>query len=72
MSPVLDRTRTQMNGSFAFRALMALTVASLVTGIGLFYLHAFSYVIVLAVASIFALGALCAACLERVGTSRAS
>lgn len=61
-----------MDGSFAFRALMALTVASLVTGIALFYLHAFSYLTVLAVASVFALGAVCAACLERTGTSKPS
>ena len=55
----------RMEGSLAFRVLMLLTVASLGTGVSLFYLHAFSYPIALAVAVVFALGALCAATLDR-------
>ena len=54
----------RMQGSLAFRVLMLLTVASLGTGVSLFYLHALSYPIALAVAVVFALGALCAATLD--------
>lgn len=58
-----------MDGSLAFRVLMLLTVISLALGVALFYLHAFAYLIVLAASTVFALGALCAATLER-GTTR--
>ncbi len=59
-----------MDGSLAFRVLMLLTVISLALGIALFYLQAFSYLIVLAVSTVFALGALCAATLEHGKTRR--
>ena len=38
----------------AFRVLAALAVISVVAGIGLFFLHAFSYVIAVALAAVFA------------------
>lgn len=48
----------------AFRVLLALTVISLVAGVGLFLLHAFSYVIALALAAVFALGTVAARVLD--------
>lgn len=48
----------------AFRVLAALAVISVVAGIGLFFLHAFSYVIAIALAAVFALGAVAARALS--------
>jgi hypothetical protein len=49
----------------AFRVLGVLAVMCAFAGIALFFLHAFSYVIVLALAAVFALGAVAARGLQR-------
>jgi hypothetical protein len=49
---------------------MVLAVVSAAVGVVLFSLHAFSYVIALAVAIVFGLGALVARCVPRSPTPR--
>jgi CRISPR/Cas system endoribonuclease Cas6 (RAMP superfamily) len=54
----------------AIRVLSALAVICAVAGIALFTLHAFSYVIALALAAVFAIGALAAMGMQRVRAPR--
>jgi membrane protein YdbS with pleckstrin-like domain len=54
----------------AFRLLAGLALICAVAAVGLFFLHAFSYVIALALAVVFALGALAANSLRRLRASR--
>jgi hypothetical protein len=49
----------------AFRVLAVLALICAIAGIALFFLHAFSYVIALALAVVFALGAVLARALQR-------
>jgi uncharacterized membrane protein len=52
------------NIPLALRVLLALSAIFAVAGVALFFLHAFSYVIALALAAVFALGTLAAKVLE--------
>ena len=67
----LDRTdELRLDGTMAFRVLTVLAVTWALVAVALYVLHAFSYVIALAAAVVFALGALAAKGLIRSGTPR--
>ena len=54
----------------AFRFLSGLALISAVAAVSLFFLHAFSYVVALALAVVFAIGALAANSLRRQRAAR--